>query len=118
MKKLSHLSDYLDFTPPSKGCYHSYYTFPVLIKKPNKLNRLHMVNYLEDNGIETRPLFAGCLPDQPAFRKSKGRKVGNLKNSRYARDNVFFFGIHPGIGISDLNYICKVISNYMDKHVI
>ena len=118
MKKLSHLSEYLDFTPPSKGRYHSYYTFPVLIKKPNKLNRLHMVNYLEDNGIETRPLFAGCLPDQPAFRKTKGRKVGNLQNSRYARDNVFFFGIHPGIGISDLNYICKVISNYMNKYVI
>lgn len=117
MKRLSCYSDYLDFTPPSNGNYHSYYTFPVVIKKPKKIKRLHFVGYLEERGIETRPLFAGCLPDQPAFRKTKGRQVGTLKNSRFARDNVFFFGIHPGVKKSDLDYIYKTIKQYMDEFI-
>ena len=117
MKKLNKFKEHLDFTQPAEGCYHSYYTFPVVIKNPKKINRLHLVSHLEKNGIETRPLFAGCLPDQPAFRGAKGRQVGALKNSRYARDNVFFFGIHPGIKRSDLDHISNSIQSYMKKFV-
>ena len=118
IKKLNRkFSNYFDFTQPNRNEYHSYYTFPVVIKNPKLVNRFKIVQYLEENGIETRPLFAGCLPDQPAFKKSPGRIVGNLINSRYARDNVFFFGIHPGISKSDLNYICACFDKYM-KNII
>ena len=91
--KINKLDEFLKYYKTNKGEYHSYYTFPLKLKKPS--TRLKLVKYLEQNGIETRPMMGGCLPDQPAFQKRKIKIIGSLKNSRDIRDNVFFIGIHP-----------------------
>jgi len=75
-------------------------------------DRLKITKHLEKYGIETRPFFAGCLPDQPAFRNSPKRIVGNLTTSRFARDHIFFIGCHPGITKQDQDYIIKVFEKY------
>ena len=89
-----HLSEYFFTTSTIPYYVNTYYTFPFLIKKGVKKTRKQICDFLEKNKIETRPMMGGCLPDQPAFKNSPGRIVGNLKNSRYIRDNCFFVGIH------------------------
>ena len=54
-----------------KNYTHSYYTYACLLKKNINFSRKDICVFLEKNGIETRPLFAGCLPDQPAFVNKK-----------------------------------------------
>ena len=92
---------------------HTYYTFPITLKEDVPFTRREFAEHLEANKIETRPLFAGCLPDQPAFRGVPGRVVGELPNSRYLRDNLVFIGIHPGLKEKHLKYISDVILNYI-----
>ncbi len=95
-----------------KNYFHSYYGFSFTIIN-KKINRYKLLNFLEKNEIETRPMFAGCLPDQPAFKNTPGRSVGKLKNSRVIKDNSFFIGIHPKLNKSDLEYILKVFNNFI-----
>ena len=47
--------------------------------KKTHLFRKKLCQYLESKKIETRPMMAGCLPDQPAFHNKPGKIIGNLK---------------------------------------
>ena len=78
---------------------------------------LDEIKEIESKGIETRPLFAGCLPDQPAFRNMPGRIVGNLDNARYLRDKLIFIGIHPKLGESHLQYLFETILSFINNRI-
>ena len=113
--KLNKLDKFIKYYKTKKGEYHSYYTFPLRLKKKNI--RLKLVKFLEKKGIETRPMMGGCLPDQPAFQKSKMRVVGKLKNSRDIRDNVFFVGVHPMLKKRHFDHIINSFKIFFQKEV-
>ena len=94
--------------------FHTYYTYPFLINNQSGLSRKDICVYLEKSGIETRPLFGGCLPDQPAFLNLKFKK-DNLNNSRILRDNVFFVGVHPRIDKNHLLFLKSRIDSFLNK---
>ena len=104
---------FLDVPIEQAGYRHTYYTFPITLKENVPFTRREFAEHLEANKIETRPLFAGCLPDQPAFRGVPGRVVGELPSSRYLRDNLVFIGIHPGLKEKHLKYISDLILKYI-----
>ena len=96
-----------------------FYTFPfILLSKKTHLFRKKLCQYLESKKIETRPMMAGCLPDQPAFHNKPGKIIGNLKNSRFVRDNLFFIGIHPGIKKKHINYFVRHFEIYLNKNFV
>ena len=90
----------------------AHYGFPILIDSSAPFSRKDICMYLESNGIETRSLMMGCLPDQPAFRDLNHRIVGDLSFSRVLRDQAFFIGCHPAIEESHLNHLEEVINNF------
>ena len=63
-------------------------------------------------------MMAGCLPDQPAFSNKKNKIIGNLKNSRFIRDNLFFIGIHPNLNVSNMNYFLKHFEFFLNKYFV
>jgi CDP-6-deoxy-D-xylo-4-hexulose-3-dehydrase len=97
-----------------KNYTHSYYTYAFLLKKNINFSRKDICVFLEKNGIETRPLFAGCLPDQPAFVNKK-IKVFDLFSSRYVKENLFFIGVHPKINHKNIDYLSKKIESFLTK---
>ena len=101
------------FQKYDKSYYHCYYGFPISINQKHNINRHKFLLYLEKMGIETRPIFAGCLPDQPAFEKEIGKSFGKLKNSRIIKNNSFFIGIHPKLKKVDLDYIIYTFKKYL-----
>ena len=52
--------------------------FPILIKN-NKISRNELINYLEENGIKTRLIFAGNLIKQPYMKEQNYIVKGKLK---------------------------------------
>ena len=96
-----------------------FYTFPIiLLSNKTHIFRKKLCIYLESKGIETRPMMAGCLPDQPAFSNKKNKIIGNLKNSRFIRDNLFFIGIHPNLNVSNMNYFLKHFEFFLNKYFV
>ena len=86
-----------------------FYAFPIVVKAGGGISRKKIVSYLESKGIETRALFCSSLPDQPCFKSTPGRTVGQLPVSRWLRDNAFFIGCHPGLNENDLKYVIETL---------
>ena len=80
----------------------------------NKRDKLMKI--LNAKGIETRPMMAGTLPDQPGLRNCNGIIVGDLKNSRYVRDNTLFVGVHPTLDIQDMDYVLEAMNDFLARN--
>lgn len=111
-KRLEKYKNFIQLPQELAGCFHSYYGFLMVIKKEASFSRLDIVSFLEKNNIETRPFFAGCLPDQPAFLNAHKRTVGELKVSRWLKDSALFIGCHPGISLEEAEYICDIFDKF------
>ena len=76
---------------------HVWFGYPVMVQPNAPFSRKDLVDYLEAKGVETRPIMAGNIDEQPAMSLVPYRKVGDLPNSRLIHRNAFFFGNHQGI---------------------
>lgn len=115
-KRLSKYANYLQLPETQPGTFHSFYGYPVILKKNAPFTRNNFAKFLESQNIENRPFFAGCLPDQPAFRAAPKRIVGKLPVSRWIRDNGFFIGCHPGLSKKQIEFVISVFNSYLAKY--
>ena len=100
-----------------EGFVHTYYSFAIIIKENSGIVRKDLVQYLESCGIETRAIMCGTLSDQPNLCNVLGKDYGDLKVSRYVRDNGFFVGCHPGLEEEQLQHVVKTIKNYITENI-
>lgn len=98
--------------PKADPCW---FAFPLTVVS-KKFNREKIVKFLEDRNIETRPLFAGNITRQPAYRGLKFKKVSKLINADRILKSTFFIGVYPGIGRDEIEYIANVVEEFMSKH--
>jgi CDP-4-dehydro-6-deoxyglucose reductase, E1 len=114
-KYLKHLKNYREFIVLPKvqdNTFHSFYGFPFVIKENAPFTRLELAKFLEERNIETRPFFAGSLPDQPGYINEPHRNVGGLKTSRWLRDNGLFIGCHPMIQKDQVEHLIQTFDDF------
>jgi len=83
--------------------------------KPNWLaiplqteNRYGLLNFLENNNIQTRVTFAGNVTRHPAYRQY----LQAFSNSDTIMKNGFLLGAHHGMTLDDVDYVCSIIKQY------
>src|SRR6202142_4430285 len=89
-------------TPHSNPCW---FGFPLAVRKDAPVTRNEVVQFLETRKIATRLLFGGNLLRQPAYRDIQRRVIGELKNTDFVMNNVFWIGLYPGITQAILDYM-------------
>lgn len=114
-KQLSDFSDYLLLPQEQPNARHVWFGYPLTIKEKAPFTREEFVTFLEQKGIETRPIMAGNLAEQPALKLFRHRVVGELKNAKTVMRNSFFFGNHHGIGKQEREYIVTCIEEFITK---
>jgi CDP-6-deoxy-D-xylo-4-hexulose-3-dehydrase len=114
-ENLKEHSDYLLLPEEKKGTKHVWFGYPITVKPTAPFTRKDFVNFLEQKGIETRPVMAGNIAEQPAMKLFKYRKAGELNNSKIIMRNSFFFGNHHGIGKVEREYIADCISEFVEQ---
>lgn len=109
---LSPLSDKFILPEPIENSDPSWFGFLITVKEGYDRNKI--VQYLEENGIQTRMLFAGNIIKHPCFDEirnndEKYRVVGDLNNTNKIMENTFWIGLYPGMTQEKLEYTIKKI---------
>ncbi|HEX8433085.1 MAG TPA: lipopolysaccharide biosynthesis protein RfbH [Longimicrobium sp.] len=87
----------------------SWFGFPMAVRPDAPFTRDDVVRHLESHRIGTRLLFAGNLLRQPAYAEVKHRKIGELPNSDFVMNQVFWIGVYPGLDVPELAYVLDTL---------
>ncbi len=91
----------------------SWFGFLITVKEEAGVSRNDLVQFLNQNKIHTRNLFAGNIVRQPAFENIEKRIVGDLKNTDYIMYNTFFIGLYPGNGKAEIDYVISKFEEFL-----
>lgn len=110
------LESKLIFPEACKDTKPSWFGFLMTCKEEGK--RENLVKKLEDEGIQTRMLFAGNLTKHPCFDEMREnqrgfRIVGKLNNTDYIMNNSFWIGVYPGMDRKKLDYMINKIRSHI-----
>jgi outer membrane protein TolC len=82
------------FFEPIKNLDPSWFGLPLLINKKYILKKNKFLNYLNKNGIETRPILSGNFVNQSSIKLYKiNYNLKTLKNSQEIEERGFFIGL-------------------------
>lgn len=105
------LEEFFILPEATPGSDPSWFGFPIAVRPGGPLSRNGVIEYLETRKIATRLLFAGNLSRQPAYREARFRVVGNLENTDFVMNNVFWIGLYPGITAEMLDYVLETFQS-------
>lgn len=93
----------------------SWFAFPLTVRDSAPFSREDIVDYFENNLIQTRPYFAGNIMLQPAYDHLMERNAAknNFPKATFAMTNTYFHGTSPVISSEQITYIGEVLDNFM-----
>jgi CDP-6-deoxy-D-xylo-4-hexulose-3-dehydrase len=103
---LENLKDVKELILPDDSIEPNWLAIPLQTER-----RLELLNFLENNNIQTRVTFAGNVTRHPIYREY----LQEFKNSDLIMKNGFLLGAHHGMGIDDVDYVCDKIKEFFSK---
>ena len=95
----------------------AWLAFPVTIRKDAPFDRFSIVKHLEQNNVQTRPVFTGDITVQPGFRKIQRRMAQKTyRNTRYIMERAFVIGCHQGLKTEQLDYVEASINAFLSHY--
>ncbi len=91
----------------------AWLAFPLTIRHDAPFVRKDLVMYLEQNKIQTRPLFTGNLLRHPGYRNIPHRRIGELKNADYILRHSFVIGCHHGLTDAMIDYVTETVERFL-----
>lgn len=111
--KLSSCEKFLILPQSTPNSDPSWFGFLMTIRPESGIRRVDLINYLDQNKIGTRLLFAGNLTRQPYMHGRKYRVSGDLTNTDLVMNNSFWVGVYPGLNLKMLDFIIQKIENFL-----
>jgi len=91
----------------------SWFGFPIAVREFAPFTRDELTRHFDSKKIATRLMFAGNLLRQPAYAGIEHRVVGDLKNTDFVMDNVFWLGVFPGLTPAMLDFIADTAKAFV-----
>ncbi|MGA2897379.1 MAG: lipopolysaccharide biosynthesis protein RfbH [Acidobacteriaceae bacterium] len=110
---LKPLEDVLLLPEASEGSDPSWFGFPIGVRAEAPFTRDELTGALEARKIGTRLMFAGNLLRQPAYEGWETRVVGELPNTDFVMNQVFWIGVYPGLTRKMLDFIVKTAMEFV-----
>lgn len=112
---LKPLEDVLLLPESTPDAEPSWFGFPIGVRQGASFSRNDLIRELESRKIGTRLLFGGNLTRQPAYKDVEFRVIGDLKNTDYVMNNVFWVGLYPGLTKEMLDSIIDTVTAFVKK---
>ncbi|MBI5309960.1 MAG: DegT/DnrJ/EryC1/StrS family aminotransferase [Actinobacteria bacterium] len=107
---LERYSDHLRLVSEQQGGRSTWFGFSVILEDAETRARLR--DHLEARKIATRPIVAGNLAQQPAFRDNPHRVVGSLSTATSIGERGLFIGNHPNLTPAHLEHIVTAFDDF------
>ena len=114
-KVLKPLEEFLILPVATEHSDPSWFGFPIGVKPDAPFTRDQLTRALEAQKIGTRLLFAGNLLRQPAYEGYEYRVAGELTNTDFVMNQVFWIGVYPGLTEPMLDFIAKTASEFVNQ---
>ena len=110
--KLASVEQFLHLPEATPNSEPSWFGFPLIVKDGAGVKRADLINFLEENKIGTRLLFAGNLTKQPYMSARNYRVSGDLANTDIVMNQTFWLGTFPGLGQEQLDFIAEKLEEF------
>jgi CDP-6-deoxy-D-xylo-4-hexulose-3-dehydrase len=104
--------DFLELPEATPNSDPSWFGFLCMLKPETGVKRVDLLQYLDENKIGTRLLFAGNLVRQPYMVGRNFRVAGSLENTDKIMNQAFWLGVFPGLTTEHLDYIVQKIEEF------
>jgi CDP-6-deoxy-D-xylo-4-hexulose-3-dehydrase len=111
--RLQSCVEFLHLPEATPNSEPSWFGFPLVLKESSGVKRTDLINFLEQNKIGTRLLFAGNLTKQPYMAGRNFRVSGDLTNTDVVMNQTFWLGTFPGLGEQQLDYIAEKLEEFL-----
>ncbi len=112
-RALKPLEDVLVLPEATPGSDPAWFGFPIGIREGAPFTREGLILTLNTQKIGTRLLFGGNLLRQPAYKDCEYRVIGQLPNTDFVMNNVFWIGVFPGLTPPMLDFIVETITTFV-----
>lgn len=110
--RLKTCEDFLHLPQATPKSNPSWFGFPMTLRVDAGVRRADLIDYLEQNKIGTRLLFAGNLTRQPYMVGKHYRIHGALPNTDAVMERTFWVGTYPGLGEEELEYVAVKLETF------
>ena len=95
----------------------NFLAYPIIIKKNKLFSRRQLQIFLENSGVQTRPIFTGNSLRHSAFKflKSKINNVNSFPESDYIMKHGLLVGCHQGLNKISLDKIHNIIRIFLKR---
>jgi CDP-6-deoxy-D-xylo-4-hexulose-3-dehydrase len=112
----SQYEDFFILSSQLESVETNWLAFPLIIKSGGPFKRLDIVTHLEENNIQTRPVFTGNVLKQPAFKNMNYKTFSkDFPNADYIMKNGFLVGCNHGLTSKHIAYVEDVFSTFLSK---
>ena len=112
-RALAGLEQYLILREATAHSDPSWFGFPIGVREDAPFRREDLIRALDANKIATRLLFGGNLLRQPAYQDCTYRVAGEMRNTDFVMNNVFWVGAYPGLTPPMLDFVAKTITGFI-----
>lgn len=110
--RLKSCEEFLHLPEATPHSEPSWFGFPLVLKESANVKRVDLLNYLDENKIGTRLLFAGNLTRQPYMIGKPFRVSGDLTNTDIVMNQTFWLGVFPGLSREMLDFIVERLETF------
>ena len=132
LAELNDLQEYLILPKVDDKCTPSWFGFLISVKESAPFTKQQLVEYLENNKVGTRQLFAGNMLRQPMFTEYDiDLRIGTsgllnakdlteddykkLPGTEFIMNNTFWVGCYQGLGDKETVRIANTIHNFVKE---
>lgn len=100
------------YVPMQIAAGSSHFALPIVLQPGLGLGRADLAAFLENRGVENRPLVAGNLARQPALRHVPHRVAGPLQGADALHERAMYVGIHPNQSDEDVALLVDLLDEF------
>ena len=111
--RLASCEEFLILPQATPGSDPSWFGFPITLRENAPVSRVDLLQYLDQNKVGTRLLFAGNLTKQPYMIGRNFRVSGELTNTDTVMNNTFWIGVQPALTKEMLEFSVSKIETFL-----